>query len=111
LEAFPINSIFPLKVTVEALESHILLPFSIYRLNRDSSLVTYICYLLIRLIHDNINKIKISYKYKKEVRKLAFGDNGPRKKTPFEKLTLIVVIIMVLVTVGALVLSALSAVI
>jgi hypothetical protein len=42
---------------------------------------------------------------------LAFGDNGPRKKTPFEKLTLIVVIIMVLVTVGALVLSALSAVI
>ncbi|AJD55166.1 hypothetical protein SMUFR_0693 [Streptococcus mutans UA159-FR] len=67
--------------------------------------------MLIRLIHDNINKIKISYKYKKEVRKLAFGDNGPRKKTPFEKLTLIVVIIMVLVTVGALVLSALSAVI
>ena len=80
-------------------------------MNRASSLVTYICYLLIRLIHDNINKIKISYKYKKEVRKLAFGDNGPRKKTPFEKLTLIVVIIMVLVTVGALVLSALSAVI
>ncbi|NLQ35324.1 DUF4044 domain-containing protein [Streptococcus mutans] len=80
-------------------------------MNRDSSVVTYICYLLIRLIHDNINKIKISYKYKKEVRKLAFGDNGPRKKTPFEKLTLIVVIIMVLVTVGALVLSALSAVI
>lgn len=80
-------------------------------MNRDSSLVIYICYLLIRLIHDNINKIKISYKYKKEVRKLAFGDNGPRKKTPFEKLTLIVVIIMVLVTVGALVLSALSAVI
>ena len=73
--------------------------------------MTYICYLLIRLIHDNINKIKISYKYKKEVRKFAFGDNGPRKKTPFEKLTLIVVIIMVLVTVGALVLSALSAVI
>ncbi|NLQ80602.1 DUF4044 domain-containing protein [Streptococcus mutans] len=80
-------------------------------MNRDSSVVTYICYLLIRLIHDNINKIKISYKYKKEVRKLVFGDNGPRKKTPFEKLTLIVVIIMVLVTVGALVLSALSAVI
>ena len=80
-------------------------------MNRDSSVVTYICYLLTRLIHDNINKIKISYKYKKEVRKLAFGDNGPRKKTPFEKLTLIVVIIMVLVTVGALVLSALSAVI
>ncbi|EJN93660.1 DUF4044 domain-containing protein [Streptococcus ratti] len=42
---------------------------------------------------------------------MAFGDNGPRKKTPFEKLTLVVVIIMVLVTVGALVLSALSAVI
>ncbi|EMB86138.1 MAG: DUF4044 domain-containing protein [Streptococcus mutans] len=42
---------------------------------------------------------------------MAFGDNGPRKKTPFEKLTLIVVVIMVLVTVGALVLSALSAVI
>ncbi|WP_168750255.1 DUF4044 domain-containing protein [Streptococcus mutans] len=42
---------------------------------------------------------------------MVFGDNGPRKKTPFEKLTLIVVIIMVLVTVGALVLSALSAVI
>ena len=42
---------------------------------------------------------------------MAFGDNGQRKKTGFEKLTLIVVIIMVLVTVGALVLSALSAVI
>ena len=42
---------------------------------------------------------------------MAFGDEGKRKKTGFEKLTLIVVIIMVLVTVGALVLSALSAVI
>lgn len=32
---------------------------------------------------------------------MAFGDNGQRKKTGFEKLTLIVVVIMLLVTVGA----------
>ncbi|WP_330950010.1 DUF4044 domain-containing protein, partial [Streptococcus anginosus] len=30
---------------------------------------------------------------------MAFGDNGQRKKTGFEKLTLFVVILMVLVTV------------
>ncbi|MEY8700237.1 DUF4044 domain-containing protein [Streptococcus ferus] len=41
---------------------------------------------------------------------MAFGDNGPKKKTPFEKLTLVVVIVMLLVTVGAVVFSALSAV-
>ncbi|MBM7636644.1 DUF4044 domain-containing protein [Streptococcus saliviloxodontae] len=41
---------------------------------------------------------------------MAFGDNGPRKKTAFERLTLFVVIIMVVITVGALVLSALSAI-
>ncbi|EHJ52806.1 DUF4044 domain-containing protein [Streptococcus macacae] len=42
---------------------------------------------------------------------MAFGDNGSHKKTAFERLTLVVVVVMVLVTVGALVLSALSAVI
>ena len=41
---------------------------------------------------------------------MAFGDNGPKKKTPFEKLTLVVVIVMLLVTVGAVVFRALSAV-
>lgn len=46
----------------------------------------------------------------KEVSTLAFGENGPRKKTGFEKLTLIVVILMVLVTVGGLVMSALSSI-
>ncbi|AXQ78936.1 MULTISPECIES: DUF4044 domain-containing protein [Streptococcus] len=39
---------------------------------------------------------------------MAFGDNGPRKKTAFEKLTLFVVILMVLVTVGGILISALS---
>lgn len=45
-----------------------------------------------------------------EVNKLAFGDNGPKKKTAFERLTLVVVIIMLLVTLGAVVLTALNAV-
>ncbi|GGE25458.1 DUF4044 domain-containing protein [Streptococcus himalayensis] len=40
---------------------------------------------------------------------MAFGDNGQRKKTAFEKLTLLVVIIMLLVTVGAIFASALGA--
>lgn len=40
---------------------------------------------------------------------MAFGDNGPRKKTLFEKLTLVVVLLMVIITLGGLVLSALSA--
>lgn len=40
---------------------------------------------------------------------VAFGDNGQRKKTGFEKLTLIVVVIMLLVTVGAIFASALGA--
>ena len=37
---------------------------------------------------------------------MAFGENGPRKKTAFEKLTLVVVILMVLVTVGGLIATA-----
>ena len=41
---------------------------------------------------------------------MAFGDNGHRKKTGFEKLTLFVVILMVLVTVGGLVFGAISAI-
>ncbi|HGC8430885.1 TPA: DUF4044 domain-containing protein [Streptococcus agalactiae] len=41
---------------------------------------------------------------------MAFGDNGQRKKTRFEKLTLFVVILMVLVTVGGLVFGAISAI-
>lgn len=40
---------------------------------------------------------------------MAFGDNGPQKKTAFEKLTLVVVILMVVITIGGLVLGALSA--
>ena len=40
---------------------------------------------------------------------MAFGDNGQRKKTGFENLTLIVVVIMLLVTVGAIFASALGA--
>ncbi|CAM3323282.1 DUF4044 domain-containing protein [Streptococcus dysgalactiae subsp. equisimilis] len=39
---------------------------------------------------------------------MAFGENGPRKKTTFEKVTMFVVILMVLVTVGGLIVSALS---
>ncbi|HEN4346998.1 TPA: DUF4044 domain-containing protein [Streptococcus agalactiae] len=41
---------------------------------------------------------------------MAFGDNGQRKKNGFEKLTLFVVILMVLVTVGGLVFGAISAI-
>lgn len=43
-----------------------------------------------------------------EVVIVAFGENGPRKKTGFEKITMFVVILMVLVTVGGLVMGALS---
>ena len=32
---------------------------------------------------------------------MAFGDNGKRKKTFFEKLTMLVIVIMLIVTVGA----------
>ena len=32
---------------------------------------------------------------------MAFGDNGKRKKTFFEKLTMVVIVIMLIVTVGA----------
>ncbi|PZO94623.1 DUF4044 domain-containing protein [Streptococcus halichoeri] len=39
---------------------------------------------------------------------MAFGDNGPRKKTTFEKMTLFVVVLMVLVTVGGLIAGALA---
>ncbi|MGT2925760.1 DUF4044 domain-containing protein [Streptococcus cuniculipharyngis] len=41
---------------------------------------------------------------------MAFGDNEVRKKTLFEKLTLVVVVIMLLITIGAAVLTALSAI-
>ena len=40
---------------------------------------------------------------------MAFGDNGQRKKTGFEKLTMLVVLIMLLVTVGGIVMSAFQA--
>lgn len=40
---------------------------------------------------------------------MAFGDNGSRKKTPFEWLTMLVIWIMLIVTVGALVLGAVGA--
>ena len=41
---------------------------------------------------------------------MAFGDNGPRKKSFFERLTIVVVLIMLLVTVGALIFQAVAAV-
>ena len=41
---------------------------------------------------------------------MAFGDNGPRKKSFFERLTIVVVLIMLLVTVGALIFQAVTAV-
>lgn len=41
---------------------------------------------------------------------MAFGDHGPRKKTWFERLTLLVVIIMVIITVGGILLSAYTAI-
>ena len=41
---------------------------------------------------------------------MAFGDEGKRKKTGFEKLTMVVVVIMIVVTVGAIIASALSAI-
>lgn len=50
-----------------------------------------------------IEKISIE-----EVVIVAFGENGPRKKTGFEKITMFVVILMVLVTVGGLIMGALS---
>ncbi|KXT77383.1 hypothetical protein STRDD10_00022 [Streptococcus sp. DD10] len=40
---------------------------------------------------------------------MAFGDNGQRKKTAFERLTTLVIWIMLIVTVGALVLGAIGA--
>lgn len=57
------------------------------------------------LIHGKIGMII----HKKEVGILAFGDNGPRKKSLFEKLTMVVVVLMIIITVGALVVGALSA--
>jgi hypothetical protein len=41
---------------------------------------------------------------------VAFGDEGKRKKTGFEKLTMVVVVIMIVVTVGAIIASAVSAI-
>ena len=41
---------------------------------------------------------------------MAFGDNGPREKSSFERLTVLVVLIMLVVTVGALIFQAVSAV-
>ena len=41
---------------------------------------------------------------------MAFGAEGKRKKTGFEKLTMVVVVIMIVVTVGAIIASAVSAI-
>ena len=41
---------------------------------------------------------------------MAFGDNGPRKKSFFERLTVLVVLIMLSVKVGALIFQAVAAV-
>ena len=40
---------------------------------------------------------------------MAFGDHGKRKKTFFEKLTMLVIVIMLIVTVGAIFAAALGA--
>ncbi|MFR9120292.1 MAG: DUF4044 domain-containing protein [Streptococcus parasanguinis] len=40
---------------------------------------------------------------------MAFGDNGKRKKTFFEKLTMLVIVIMLIATVGATLAAALGA--
>ena len=40
---------------------------------------------------------------------MAFGDNGKRKKTIFEKLTLIVVLIMLFVTLAGIFATAIGA--
>ena len=40
---------------------------------------------------------------------MAFGDNGKRKKTFFEKLTMLVIVIMLIVTVGVIFAAALGA--
>ena len=40
---------------------------------------------------------------------MAFGDNGKRKKTFFEKLTMLVIVIMLIVTVGAIFATAIGA--
>ena len=40
---------------------------------------------------------------------MAFGDNGKRKKTLFEKVTLVVVLIMLFVTLGGIFATALGA--
>ena len=41
---------------------------------------------------------------------MAFGEIGPRKKTLFEKLTMVVVILMLLVTVGGIVAAAIGSI-
>ena len=41
---------------------------------------------------------------------MAFGENGPRKTTLFEKLTMVVVILMLLVTVGGIVAAAIGSI-
>ena len=40
---------------------------------------------------------------------MAFGDNGKRKKTFFEKLTMLVIVIMLIVAVGAIFAAAFGA--
>ena len=40
---------------------------------------------------------------------MAFGDNGKRKKTPFEMITMVVIVIMLIVTVGAIFATAIGA--
>lgn len=43
-----------------------------------------------------------------EVFLLAFGDNGPRKKTAFQKLTILIVVLMLFITVAGILVSALG---
>ena len=41
---------------------------------------------------------------------MAFGDNGPKKKTPFERLTMFVILVMLIVTIAGIIVTAFSAI-
>ena len=58
------------------------------------------------LIHAKIIENRIEWN---EGEKMAFGDNGKRKKTMFEKLTLLIVLIMLFVTLAGIFATALGA--
>lgn len=51
----------------------------------------------------------LNYNYIEKGEVMAFGDNGKRKKTLFEKVTLVVVLIMLFVTLAGIFATALGA--